>query len=370
MRFRVPGIIRDVAYRNPDYSPLILDALERLAGDLESDAPIPMLEAPAPDYDEWAGQFEAHRGETWLNSEWFFAEVYLYRLLIQAVRWCENGRDPFAPWKAEEMTSEKLWQAIESALATSSTKPEERLAELLLHVLWGNRIDLSLSIAATHGTKAEQDDLLVDDRNPALNLLFQRMGTASNAVHLVVDNAGSELAMDLILAHALIEMQVVDRVVMHVKLHPTFVSDATAHDVLFFIRLLEREGRSAELRQLGANLCEMFERRQLCLAPDSFWNSTYFLWRLPSRLQKVFDGGSLAIFKGDANYRRMTGDALWSPATPFSEVAGYFPNPMLALRTLKSDTIVGLPSGRAEQLDAEDPKWRVNGKRGVIQFKA
>ena len=367
MRIRVPGIVRDVARRNPDYSPSILDALERLAGELETDAPISMLNTPAPDYDEWTVRYEAHRGETWLNSEWFFAEVYLYRLLIQAVRWWETGRDPFLPWKTEEMTSDKLWLAMDAALATSSTTPEERLAELLLHVLWGNRIDLSLTVAATHGTNADQDDLLADDRNAVLNHLFQEVGSPSDVVHFVVDNAGSELAMDLILAHALIEMRVAGRVFMHVKLHPTFVSDATAYDVLFFVRLLEREGRSDDLRRLGADLCEMFERQQLCLAPDSFWNSTNFLWQLPPRLLKAFDGGRLAIFKGDANYRRMTGDALWNPATPFNEVTGYFPIPMLALRTLKSDTIVGLPHGLAEQLDVADQQWRVNGKRGVIQ---
>lgn len=370
MRVRVPGIVRDVARRNPDYAPAIRDALERLAGELEADANIPMLNTPAPDYDDWAAQFHAHQGETWLNSEWFFAEVYLYRLLIQAVRWWETGRDPFLPWKMEEMTSDTLWLAMDAALTTPSAIPEERLAELLLHVLWGNRIDLSLTVAATHGTNGNQDDLLADDRNAALPHLFQRMGSSLDIVHLVVDNAGSELAMDLILAHSLIETQVAGRVILHVKLHPTFVSDATAHDVLYFVGLLEREGRSADLRRLGAQLCEMFEHQQLCLAPDSFWNSTRFLWQLPPRLLKTFNGGRLAIFKGDANYRRMTGDALWNPDTPFGEVTGYFPIPMLVLRTLKSDTIVGLPSGLAERLDVDDPQWRVNGKRGVIQFKA
>ena len=48
----------------------------------------------------------------------------------------------------------------------------------------------------------------------------------------------------------------------------------------------------------------------------------------------------------------------------------YFPAPLLALRSLKSDPIVGLRPDQAETLDGLDPKWRSNGKRGVIQFKA
>jgi hypothetical protein len=373
MSIRVPSIVRDVGLRNLDYAPAVLDALERLASELEADRPIPMLRLPAPDYDDWAVQYAAHEGETWLKSEWFFAEVYLYRLLIQEVRWWETGRDPFLPWKTEELTSETLWLAMDAALSIQSVVPEERLAEVLLHALWGNRVDLSLKVAATHGTDWHEDDLLADERHAVLNHLFEWRATPAmhmDSVHLVVDNAGSELAMDLTLAHALIETHVAERVILHVKLHPTFVSDATAHDVLSFMRLLEHEGRSADLRRFGAQLREMFEHRQLCLAPDSFWNSTRFLWEIPPRLLTAFKSDTLAIVKGDAHYRRMVGDALWNPDTPFSRVTDYFPIPLLTLRTLKSDTVVGLPSGLAQRLNGDDPSWRVNAKRGVIQFKA
>jgi hypothetical protein len=40
---------------------------------------------------------------------------------------------------------------------------------------------------------------------------------------------------------------------------------------------------------------------------------------------------------------------------------------MVALRTMKSDPILGLAAGTRERLDAEDPGWRVQGRRGVIQ---
>ena len=46
--------------------------------------------------------------------------------------------------------------------------------------------------------------------------------------------------------------------------------------------------------------------------------------------------------KGDLNYRRLVGDRLWPPTTPFADVTAYFPGPVAALRTLKSDVIVGL----------------------------
>ena len=58
------------------------------------------------------------------------------------------------------------------------------------------------------------------------------------------------------------------------------------------------------------------------------------------------------------------------PHTPFADVVSYLDVPLLCLRTLKSDPVVGLPSAdTAAQLNRIDPDWRVNGKRGLIQFK-
>jgi hypothetical protein len=44
------------------------------------------------------------------------------------------------------------------------------------------------------------------------------------------------------------------------------------------------------------------------------------------------------------------------------------PSPFLALRTLKAELIVGLEEGQAERLAAEDPDWRINGRRGLVHL--
>jgi len=41
---------------------------------------------------------------------------------------------------------------------------------------------------------------------------------------------------------------------------------------------------------------------------------------------------------------------------------------LLSLRTLKADTVVGLPEGKAEELDAKEKDWRVSGKYAVVSF--
>lgn len=359
LQVRVPAIIREVQALNPDYPTVIQQALDQLRHDIENDAPIKILELPAPDYDDWLPAYQAHEGQSWLNAEWFYAETVFYRHMMQAVRWWETGRDPFASKKAAEVSGDGLWQTLDTALSVNRASQEDRLMAFLENTLWGNRIDLSYAVSAAHGSVRVTDDLLADDREAVVTHLLSNPGT----VHLVADNAGTELAMDLVLIDALLD-GAMNRVVLHLKMHPTFVSDATLPDVLSFLDIL-----AARQHELATRLQVALVAGQLRLAPDLYWNSSRLLWDIPVRLAQTFDRASLVIIKGDANYRRLVGDAVWPTETPFAEVTGYFPVPVLAIRTLKSDPVVGLPAGLAAQLDSIDSQWRVNGKRGVIQAK-
>lgn len=355
MKTRVPGLLEETRRLNPDYPPSIDEALAHLAHALPANAPIPMLELPAPDYDDWAGYYAPHQGETWLGSTWFFTEVYLYRLVIQAVRWWENGRDPFAPRKEKELKDASLWDFLDEML------DESDLGKLLHYTLWGNRHDLSLVAASAHGKFGDADDLLADDTE----ITLAHLAACRRSVHIVADNSGTELASDLALMNALLEGGV-QQVFYHVKMHPFFVSDSIVADVLNFLAWAER--KSAKGGALVGRLRRMLDAGRLRLMPDLYWNSPLFLWELPPRLVKTFAAAEIVILKGDLNYRRAVGDAIWPPETPFAQAVEYFPAPLLALRTMKSDTALGLAAGHAQQLDKLDPQWRVNGKRGVIQF--
>ncbi len=364
MAVRLPEIIRETGRLNPDYPPAALSALEALAQSLETDAPIPPLDDPV-----WAALLARHRGDTWQNTDWFFAETYVYRLIVAAVGWQEAGRDPYAPHKIEAVRSDALRQALDQALALPPD--DSRLADLLLADVWGNRIDLSIAHIAARGSSGSAADLLVDERQVALDHLLSR---EPGEVHIVLDNAGTELALDLVLADALLD-GAADRVILHAKRHPTFVSDATHDDVLTFLAAMTGrdaitgvKGFGAAAKEVGTRLQTALLDGRLLVEPDIYWNSGWFLWEMPPRFEDFFARAALVIFKGDANYRRIVGDALWDAATPLAQVVDYFPAPLLTLRTLKSDPIVGLAPGQADQLDAADPDWRTNGARGVAQF--
>jgi uncharacterized protein with ATP-grasp and redox domains len=360
MRVRLPNIIREIERLNRDYPAPIKRALDALYEALSKNAPIAELELPAPDYDTWAPAYASHLNHTWLNTDWFFAEMYCYRQIVQAVRWWETGRDPFAPKKAEALESRELWLQLELALSLEGSL-EERLAGLLHASLWGNRTDLSHPIIH-HREPASAAYLLVDESVTATRFLLHRPGP----VHIVTDNVGAELAMDLVLSDTLLT-EVTDEVVLHLKMHPVLVSDAIVDDVWTFMEVLATGGGSPVTAALKERLMESIATSRLRLAPDLFWSGSRFVWDLPSRLAKTFQRARTVIFKGDANYRRLVGDRLWPPETPLAEVTATFPAPLVALRTLKSDAIVGLPVGLADNLDASDESWRVSGKRGVIQ---
>lgn len=59
-----------------------------------------------------------------------------------------------------------------------------------------------------------------------------------------------------------------------------------------------------------------------------------------------------------------------APTTPFPTCTSYFPTPVAALRTLKSDVIVGLEKQTEDALnDSEPESWRTQGTHAVIQVR-
>lgn len=377
MKIRIPAIIADTLQLNPTFPDSIKASLTELQMAVAGGDRIPALDIQAaPDYEQWLTALEQQQvmvdGDlTWHNATWFFAETYVYRYLIQAVRWYETGRDPFLPKKQTELEGGALWALLDRALDKSGTIDEQFMGRVAFD-LWGNRIDLSYEASLAHGTDISEDDLLVDDRLQLLDHLHQTASEAGSLkgigdVYIIVDNAGSELTMDLVLTDFMLQY-VTDTVILHVKSHPTFVSDAIPQDIWMTLAAMRSRGQSANA--LATRLTDAWNAGRLKIAPHPFWNSSFFMWDMPMTLHNLMDTARLVIVKGDANYRRAIGDSVWAVDTPFSDVMRYLNAPVMCLRTLKSDPIVGLPSLATEaELEKVDSQWRTNGKRGVIQFK-
>jgi uncharacterized protein with ATP-grasp and redox domains len=365
---RVPNILVDTLGLN-EFPGDIRRALEALHTELTGEA-IQELREDTPDQAFWNTLSAPHVGRSWLEVPWYWAEAYFYRRLLEATRYFQPGFwyevDPFGPKKATELVP---GAAPEAAITLLQHLPDDSRSrfETLLHTsLWGNRSDLSYEVAAhlgrPTGTRDEDRNLLVDDTDQVWEVLQANPG---GRLAILADNAGTELLMDLLLADDLLGQGLAAEVHFHLKPQPFFVSDAMPLDVESGLQALDRAGKAA--RRLVHRLRDHLSRGCLHLFTHWHYATSLFYFQLPEDLRDVLAGMDLVIVKGDANYRRLLGDAHWPATTPFAEVTRYFPAPLVALRTLKAEIIVGLRPGEAERLHAEDPSWLVNGRRGVVQ---
>jgi hypothetical protein len=91
---------------------------------------------------------------------------------------------------------------------------------------------------------------------------------------------------------------------------------------------------------------------------------------MPQDLRAALAPCALAVFKGDANYRRLLGDLHWPRQRAFEAVVGaYAPCPVLALRTCKCGLAVGIAAQEeARAAPASPSDWLTSGRYGLIQL--
>ena len=244
---------------------------------------------------------------------------------------------------------------LESDETAESSKTPEQLenAEKLLFremceiCLWGNATDLSLLTSLTYediqklqgsdARKSAEKNVLVDNLPAAYEALKSAQRSSSGGerrVDIILDNAGFELFVDLVLAGYLLSTNLATTVVLHPKSIPWFVSDvipadfaallsALADPQTFYQNISDDDHHSERTPKLlseedESNLQFLFTRwsgfhqdGKLIIRPNRFWTQAGGYWRLPTGDSRLFEDlkqSELVIFKGDLNYRKLTGD--------------------------------------------------------------
>ncbi|MFI7499677.1 damage-control phosphatase ARMT1 family protein [Streptomyces sp. NPDC049687] len=368
---RHPAIIRQVRDAFP-YDPAVHRALDALlASCLEG--VIEPLPADAHDGERWREWgLDAYAGRSWFEVPWLWSESYFYRRLLQAVGYFGPGTwqgiDPFRPFKLAELDAPETGEEL-AALDTLRTRPAHERERALLHgSLWGNRADLGFRLSDADAEARAAVPGPVADDSEALWSLLPVSGDGSATVCLIADNAGRELIPDLLLAAHLLTHGRADRIVLHVKPYPYYVSDATPADVVDALRKLT--SARGEAAVYGRRLWAATADGTLTVRAHPFAAAPLPYDEMPDDLRTEFAAAALTIVKGDLNYRRLVGDRLWPPTTSFTQVTSYFPGPVAALRTLKSDVITGLTEQtEAALVAAEGRRWRTGGTHALIQVR-
>lgn len=368
---RLADILRRVFTEN-DLPETAVPPLQRLLDDIPYGEIRPLPAHIAPDLAAWQANIDPQLGQNWLEAPWFFVETYFYRQIAAAVDHFRSGIDPFAYQKKHSLAVAEA-QTHALILKLNEMVPQgwhtENFRQLLLADLWGNQADLSMWAAGdeampNHADSADRSaHLLVDDETAVTQLLQNGLPQ----VDFIIDNAGFELIGDLCLADYLLAVDKTSTVRFHLKLFPTFVSDATIIDVEATIASL-RQSDDAALQQMGERLTGYVLDGRLRLLTHPFWTSPHPLWALPADLRQTLAAADLIISKGDANYRRALGDAQWPHTTPISSIVSYLPTTVLFLRTGKSEVLAGLSEATLAKMSQAEADWLINGRWGVIQL--
>ncbi|XP_046400158.1 damage-control phosphatase ARMT1-like isoform X3 [Ischnura elegans] len=105
---------------------------------------------------------------------------------------------------------------------------------------------------------------------------------------------------------------------------------------------------------------------------ETYWTLPFSYHEMPSEDAELYNqlsSSSLLIFKGDLNYRKLLGDINWKFSTPFgSALKNFTPAPLVALRAVKTEILVGVDSEVVMENNTKDPLWMIKGTHGVIQF--
>lgn len=342
---RHPALLSQIRAAHP-YGPEQLAALDTLLRE-STGGTVQRLPEGARDKADWDRWGAGYYGRPWIELPFLWAESYFYRRLLEAVGWYPPGPwaglDPFGFLKAAE-------------LAPSTVDEKVDLGTLLYAAMWGNQADLGFLIGGGGTAVQNTGQILADDSGPVLALL--ESGTVRRLC-LVTDNSGTELLADLMLLDRLLATGRAGAVEVHVKPYPYYVSDVTTADLVAALRQLPRD-RADRLREAAHD-------GRLSIATHRFHAAPFDFHHLPAELADRFAAADLVVIKGDLNYRRLVGDRRWPATAPFVEVAGYFPAPLVALRTLKSEVCVGLDRATVTRLDATVPDWRISGHYGVVQ---
>ncbi len=373
---RLPEIARRVLDEN-SLAPETVAKIEGLAEGIPLD-PIRPLQTPgAPDAGAWRGYVTPFEGQTWLQVPWFFAETYFYRRILEATGYFAPGEgwgtDPFQLQKSRGLERIQSLMDLSQPELSGSNKGTEQtnwLEQALEGALWGNQADLSLWPVSTEQPDVQPDgqgtsDMQLVDESGAVLQHLQTRRESRMRVDLILDNAGEELLRDLELAAGLLNGGA-SEVRLHVKQHPTFVSDAMTKDALQLIVLLEASDMKY-WREFASQLLRWLRSSRLRLVTHPYWTSPLAFRDLPLDLWRELQASDLLILKGDANYRRLVGDRHWTFDHPLEQAAGPLPAPLVALRTLKSEVAAGIPSAEVARAQEVDPEWMINGRWGLIQ---
>ncbi|KAK3871152.1 hypothetical protein Pcinc_023007 [Petrolisthes cinctipes] len=376
----------------------VIGRLSQLKNAIQTNKPLELLEAtdplsPCDDSHVWNRHFEEYISTyevppKWFTAPWMYVECFMYAHIHESFYLCPALKDfdPFCEQKQKALleslsATETLAQHVLSVCSSLPSLTQEQLRQHVINLIeisvWGNKCDLSISSGEERSPETDllvsldslRPYILVNHSSPLWQLLVSLPEDQRDIV-LVLDNAGFELVTDLCLMMLLTEAGLTTSLTFHVKTRPWFVSDTTHADLFWTLDTLREKGGACS--EIGNKWKKYIEDGQWKVCESSFWTTPIPYSQMSTvdpNLYSQLSKASLIIFKGDLNYRKLTGDLDWPTTTNFEQaLRGFCVAPLLVLRTLKGGPVVGMAERQAEDLATTVRDWNTSGEYGVIQL--
>jgi len=324
---------------------------------------------------------EPYNGKTLKNffhdEPFFLVEFYFYHLLLCKRNYRNLGFDFFA-FKKDASYKDKgdeysgylaqLFKKYEEITAAKTNKtengsdPDDEIDNLIKKVLRFSLEANTGDLSQLREIKSEDVSVLCDETECCIGYLTHK---CYDRFDIICDNSGAELFSDVYLAALCILFGMAKKVILHVKPCPFFVSDATLDDFAKLLTLLTAHDKNPEL-------LKFLHEKKIEVKTDDFWVQPYYFDSMSHTLKEHFIKSDLVIVKGDLNYRRLVKDCHWELSDRLKDRSLLKKSngsliPVIAPRVLKSDLLIGIDKVFEAFARNEDPKYKTDGKWGVIQ---
>lgn len=318
--------------------------LELVAGDLD------LTEEEMPYWSEFISRY---RGMRLIDMPFFYCEIYFYRYILFLIEYTTYKRDPFAALKKEEFKRNRSFFVNTLELIEHN---DLSLTDAIQISLAGNKADLS----QLTGVYGEAHELIVNESNELIEAISN-----STKIHLIADNAATELFSDVVLVDTILTKFSSCELHLHLKERPVLVSDATMDDWKILLESMETLGGKKLVQRLNGYQKD----KRLHVLTHPAWNAPiHFTKVLKTDFELIdFHKNNLIISKGDANYRRFFEDRHLPTASKIEDLHLPISIPSFALRTLKSEIMVGLNTSEETKLNEKKPDWMTDGTHAIIQ---
>lgn len=322
------------------------------------------------------------RNVPFLLSEYYFYYHLLF-LYHEKKKILDRIEDPYRAYKLKHLNDSKSKSNFDALLNEFKSviiyPTYKRMDKLLIGCLNMNSIDLSQLDVNIHEFK--KSNMPINDCREFHHFiqsnLINKSTTDNNVLiaHIITDNCGFELMSDILLGTYLLKTTKLTKVIYHVKKLPIFVSDTIMADVSDAIETLNKKLKDIisynmtddESQDGKVYICDSIPDKQLCFEENDCWHQeTLFKNVEQFRTWNTDETCALIVIKGDLNYRRLVGDYHWKSSEPIRDKVSYIEKPLLIIRSLKSNVILGVDE--EEKYSSNSPNWKISGQYGIIQW--